>query len=76
MTVTVKTKSGAIMDYVFDSIIAIDGVPYVSPQGDLAERVAQLEGRVGTIESVFMKLEDEAAIAADSHCSITEEIAA
>lgn len=59
--VKAKTKSGSVMDFNFDEIVSIDGIAYCGMADPLGERVASLEGRVATIEHIFLKAEEDMA---------------
>lgn len=58
ITVTVKTKSGAVTDLQFEEIVSIDGQPYVRQVSDMEFRnlVASLIARVEALEATAREL--------------------
>ena len=52
ITITVKTKSGVIMDYTFTEIIAIDGRPY-EDSGEVRDVVMHIQGRLDALETLM-----------------------
>ena len=52
ITITVKTKSGVIMDYTFTEIIAIDGRPY-EDSGEGRDVVMHIQGRLDALETLM-----------------------
>lgn len=53
VTVTVKTKTGSVMDVQFESVVAIDGKPYqddVDP-GDTRDAIINLDARMTQLEA-------------------------
>lgn len=51
-TLTVKTKTGAIMDYTFAEIIAVDGRPY-EDSGEVRDVVMHIQGRLDALETLM-----------------------
>ncbi len=50
-TLTVKTKTGASMDYVFAEIIAVDGRPY-EDSGEVRDVLNQMQGQLDTLMAI------------------------
>ena len=57
ITVSMKSKTGQVIDIQVMGIISIDGVPYrpMSAVDDLREHMIHLDGRVSAIESILAK---------------------
>ena len=71
MTITVKTKSGAIQTIQVEELMSVDGKPIAQPDSvELRDRLAYLEGRVDTLER--MVAPQELSMGADEMTSLAQ----